>query len=64
MKKMGDIIEDNISRKINDMKNHFSMEDKKTPYGKVVVIQNLLFSKITDIVLSLPIMIQLSLICK
>ena len=30
------------------------MEDKKTPYGKVVVIKSLLFSKITHIVLSLP----------
>ena len=55
-RKMGEITENNISKKIKDMKNIISVWKIRnlTPYGKVVLIKSLLFSKITHILLSLP----------
>ena len=54
--KMGEITENNISKKIKDMKNIISVWKIRnlTPNGKVALIKSLLFSKITHILLSIP----------
>ena len=53
---MGEITELNISDKIKDIKKLISVwkSRKLTPYGKVVLIKSLLYSKFTHILLSLP----------
>ena len=53
---MGEITELNISDKIKDIKKLISVWKirKLTPYGKVVLIKSLLYSKFTHILLSLP----------
>ena len=56
IKNMGEITEINISNKIKDIKKLVSVWKTRrlTPYGKVVLIKSLLFSKFTHILLSLP----------
>ena len=53
---MGEISEYNILNKIKDIKIIIAIwkTRKLTPYGKVVIIKSLLFSKFTHILLSLP----------
>ena len=53
---MGEISENNILNKIKDIKEIIAIwkTRKLTPYGKVVIIKSLLFSKFTHILLSLP----------
>ena len=67
MKRMDDITEDNILKKIKGMKNLISVWKRRThiSYGKVVIIKSLLFSKITHILMSLPSSaLETFLICK
>ena len=54
--KMGEISEYKILNKIKDVKKIIAIwkTRKLTPYGKVVIIKCLLFSKFTHIILSLP----------
>ena len=53
---METITDDNISSKITDMKKLLSIWSMRnlTPYGKVVIVKSLIYSKITHILLSLP----------
>ena len=53
---MGEKTEKNILNKIQDIKKLIAIwkTRKLTPYGKVVIIKSLLFSKFTHILLSLP----------
>ena len=53
---MGETTELNISKKIKDIKHIIAIWKTRrlTPYGKVVLIKSLLFSKFTHILLSLP----------
>ena len=54
--KMGEISDYNILNKLKDIKKIIAIwkTRKLTPYGKVVIIKSLLFSKFTHILLSLP----------
>ena len=53
---METVTDDNISSKITDMKKLLSIWNVRnlTPYGKVVIVKSLIYSKITHILLSLP----------
>ena len=53
---MESITDDNISSKITDIKNLISIWKTRnlTPYGKVIIIKSLIYSKITHILQSLP----------
>ena len=54
--KMGEISDHNILNKLKDIKKIVTIWKTRrlTPYGKVVIIKSLLFSKFTHILLSLP----------
>ena len=54
--KMGEISDYNILNKLKDIKKIIAIWKTRrlTPYGKVVIIKSLLFSKFTHILLSLP----------